>query len=454
MKALRRLVGSMTGRLFVVLFLGTAVAGLVALSIADIAFQRELSRFQLERVGDRIEAVAADLKATGADSVGSGGGGLGPPLPGGQEFARDHALERIVQSRLPDGWSVQARRGASEVCRPPGPQRREPDTGRLREEATRAQALGLPRPVCWDVQFERPSAAPVAFSVGAPPSAARGRVADPLFLLGLVVLTALLSWAVARLTARPLARLARAAEALRDDLNAPPMPETGPGEVIQAAAALNSLQARLNAALEERSQILAAITHDLQTPLTRLRLRVEKVGDGDLKARLLGDLGATQALIREGLELARNRPSDEPLEALALDTLLASIADDEADAGRPVTFTRGCGCDVQVRPTALRRCLANLIDNAVIHGGGAEISAHRVGERVVIHIDDEGPGIGADDLDRVLEPFTRLEASRSRETGGTGLGLTIAARLAAETGGRLELVRRDKGLSARVHVNA
>ncbi|MFN3536284.1 MAG: ATP-binding protein [Brevundimonas sp.] len=453
---LKRFANSMTGRLFAVLFMGTFAAGLVSLALADMAYRRQLSAFHLERVADRVEAfTSAAMLSEGRGTVEQllgGALGLSPPAPNVENLQRDVALERIIRARLPEGWSVSAFRGDIAACAPRRPPQFTPPPGHKRDVASRAQALGFSRPECWALQLQLPDTAHLAFTVGTPPSAARGRVFDPLFLLGLLATTAVLSFFVARLASRPLERLARAAEALRDDLNAVPMPMSGPNEVTKAASALNSLQARLNEALKERSQILAAITHDLQTPLTRLRLRVEKVADEELKGRLLGDLATTQDLIREGLELARNQPSDEPFEFLALDTMLAALADDEADAGRPVVFNEVCGCDVHVRPAALRRCLANLIDNAVIHGGGAMISAHRIGTQVSIHVDDNGPGIAFHDLERVMQPFVRLDASRSRDTGGTGLGLPIAARLAAESNGRLELIRRAKGLSARVHV--
>ena len=246
-----------------------------------------------------------------------------------------------------------------------------------------------------------------------------------------------------------------AAQALGESLDAPPMADAGPTEVRQAASAFNTMQTRLRRAMDDKAQVLAAVTHDLQTPLTRLRLRVEKVTDADLKDRLLGDLAATQALVKEGLELARSEPSQEPFARMALDSLLRSIADDEADAGRPVVFADGCDCDVLVRPKALRRCVANLIENAVVHGGNARISARAEGTKVFLDIEDDGPGIADADLERVLEPFVRLEDSRSRETGGSGLGLTIAGRLARDNRARLVLrSRKPRGLTATLILQA
>lgn len=454
----RRFMGSMAGRLFVILLVGTAAASLISLSLADMRHQAQLSDFHLERVADRVESVVGRLQGEGAEAQVSSGrslaGGVSLLPSNGQRGKPDAALSQRLNQRSLGPWRATAYIAPPATCdvgRPgPAPGRSE---ARKRVTATQAAQLGLERRNCWVVDLATPGGEVISIVVGARPKPVRPRIFGVWFLASLIITGTALSLVVATIASRPLRRLSRAAEALRDDLNARPTPVTGPREVAQAALALNSLQARLHAALEEKSQILAAITHDLQTPLTRLRLRVEKVNDPDLKERLLGDLASTQSLIQEGMELARNRPSEEPFVALSLDSLLTSMADDEADAGRPVAFGEGCACDVYVRPRALRRCLANLIDNAVIHGGGAEISAHAGDDKVCIEIRDNGPGIDPEDIKRVVEPFVRLETSRSRDTGGTGLGLTIAARLARETQARLELAPRpQRGLLVRLHV--
>jgi signal transduction histidine kinase len=454
----RRFMGSMAGRLFVILLVGTAAASLISLSLADMRHRAQLWDFHLERVADRVESVAGRLQGGGPDAAEASdrglAGGAALVAPDGPRGKPDPALTARLNQRSLDPWRAAAYAAPPATCDigRPGP---PPGRAGARRRVTDSQAarLGLERRNCWVVDLAAPDGTVTSMAVGAPPRPARPRIFSVWLLAGLIITGTALSLFVATIASRPLRRLSRAAEALRDDLNAPPTPVTGPREVAQAALALNSLQARLHAALEEKSQILAAVTHDLQTPLTRLRLRVEKVNDPDLKERLLGDLASTQSLIQEGMELARNRPSEEPFVALSLDSLLTSMADDEADAGRPVTFGEGCACDVYVRPRALRRCLANLIDNAVIHGGGAEISAHAGEHEVCIEIRDNGPGIDPKDIERVVEPFVRLETSRSRDTGGTGLGLTIAARLARETQARLELEpRQDRGLLVRLHV--
>lgn len=449
---LERFLGSMTGRLFVILLFGTGLAAIASLSIADMRYRADLMAFRNERTVDRVESYASVLKGldpkAAADLAGSGAAGLQASPADAVRGKPDLELNR----RLSDGrlgeikalaWSTD-----STGCRH-NENRMVRDATREKAVLTEAQALGLNPPACWIIDFVDTRGVTYSMVTGAPPPAARPRVLDPWFLSGLGVALALLSFFVARFASRPVRQMATAAQALGESLDAPPLADAGPTEVRQASQAFNTMQTRLRRAMDDKAQVLAAVTHDLQTPLTRLRLRVEKVTDAELKERLLGDLAATQALVKEGLELARSEPSQEPFARLALDSLLRSIADDETDAGRPVVFTEGCDCDVVVRPKALRRCVANLIENAVIHGGNARLSARIDGEKVFLDIEDDGPGIADADLERVLEPFVRLEDSRSRETGGSGLGLTIAGRLARDNRARLVLrSRQPRGLTA------
>ncbi|WP_287103313.1 ATP-binding protein, partial [Brevundimonas sp.] len=225
----------------------------------------------------------------------------------------------------------------------------------------------------------------------------------------------------------------------------------GTREVRQAALALNAMQTRLQALIAERARVLAAVAHDLQTPLTRLRLRVEKVADETLRAQLIADLAAMQHLVREGLDLARLETRIEPIVPVDLDALLSALCEDAAEAGQPVVFVQGCGAVRPTRPLALRRCLTNLIDNAVRHGGDAAVRAEVEGETVRLIVRDHGPGVPEDRLEALFEPFYRLDPSRSRDSGGSGLGLTIARRMAEIAGGRLTLANAaDGGMEATV----
>jgi signal transduction histidine kinase len=449
---LERFLGSMTGRLFIILLFGTGLAAVASLSIADMRYRADLLAFRNERTVDRVQSYASILRGLGvsdaAAMAGKGGVGLRPrPADAKRETPDVDLNRRLSDGRLGEIKATAWMTDSSACARHDS--RLTPDPTRERAVQTEAQALGLNPPACWIVDLVDARGAKSSMVVGAPPPAARPRVLDPWFLSGLGVALALLSFFVARVASRPVRQMATAAQALGESLDAPPMADAGPTEVRQAARAFNTMQTRLRRAMDDKAQVLAAVTHDLQTPLTRLRLRVEKVADPELKDRLLGDLAATQALVKEGLELARSEPSQEPFVRLALDSLLRSIADDETDAGRPVVFTQGCDCDVMVRPKALRRCVANLIENAVIHGGNARIFARVEGEKVYLDIEDDGPGIADADLERVLEPFVRLEDSRSRETGGSGLGLTIAGRLARDNRARLVLrSRKPHGLTA------
>ncbi len=276
----------------------------------------------------------------------------------------------------------------------------------------------------------------------------------PTFYLGLFLfLIGLLAYLVARMTARPIRQLAAAAGALGSDLDRPPLPETGPTEIRLAASAFNAMQARIRRQVQHRTHMLAAITHDLQTPLTRLRLRFEKVTDLELRTKLVDDLAVMQSMVREGLDLARSMDSPEPLQRLDLDSLIDSVCADATDAGHDVNQSGRAGVPVLAQPNALRRCLTNLIDNALKYGKRARVivtrELQRDGDRLVVRIRDAGSGLPEDQLEAVFDPFFRLETSRSRDTGGTGLGLTIARNIAENHGGTLHLRNHpDGGLEA------
>lgn len=254
-----------------------------------------------------------------------------------------------------------------------------------------------------------------------------------------------LAFLVTRMAMRPLKQLAQAARDLGGDINRAPLALRGATEITQAAAAFNAMQARIRQHILQRTQMLAAITHDLQTPLTRMRLRLEKVGDTELQQKLLGDLSATQQMVKEGLELARSMDTTESMQALDLDSLLDSVCADAADAGEDVALKGRASMALMGRPLALRRCLVNLIDNAVKYGHNASVSVERVAGSARIRIRDSGPGIAADQQAQVFEPFYRIESSRSRESGGTGLGLTIARNIAEQHGASIALANHPDG---------
>jgi signal transduction histidine kinase len=197
--------------------------------------------------------------------------------------------------------------------------------------------------------------------------------------------------------------------------------------------------------VEDRDQLVAAVSHDLRTPVTRLRLRAEYVDDGEQKRRMLGDLDEIETMTRSVLAFARNTAEPEAREMLDLVSLVDSLCIDTPGArlqlapGLPARIAY-CG-----QPVALRRCIANLVDNAVKYGKQANVSLALSAEAVRIRIEDDGPGVPPKDMEKVFRPFVRLEPSRNRETGGTGLGLTIARAVARSHGGEVVLANRPAG---------
>jgi len=256
---------------------------------------------------------------------------------------------------------------------------------------------------------------------------------------------AALAYLVTRMTVRPLKQLAQAAKDLGNDINHPPVVLSGAAEIRQASAAFNAMQARIRQHIMQRTQMLAAITHDLQTPLTRLRLRLEKVSDQELQQRLVDDLSAMQQMVKEGLDLARSMDTTETMQALDLDSLLDSVCSDATDGGQQVELRGRAAMALMGRPLAIRRCLVNLIDNAVKYGHYANVTVERMVGAARIRIRDGGPGIDQDQMARVFEPFYRIETSRSRESGGTGLGLTIARNIAEQHGANVMLSNHADG---------
>lgn len=272
-----------------------------------------------------------------------------------------------------------------------------------------------------------------------------------------IAVLALCGAAAVRLATRPLRRLADAADDLGVDLAATPLREDGPREVASAARAFNAMQARIQAHLRERAHILAAVTHDLQTPLTRMRLRSELLADGEARDKLLADIAEMQGLVAEGLHYAASaHAAEEAPQAVDLVALLDGLVCDGQDAGQRVSLDAPSAlAPVTTRPRALRRIVGNLIDNAVKFAGAAQVVVTPVDGALQIAVLDRGPGIPADQLQAALQPFVRLEASRNRTSGGTGLGLAIALRLAQALGATLELLPREgDGLEARLSLPA
>ncbi len=262
-------------------------------------------------------------------------------------------------------------------------------------------------------------------------------------LMGVIVI-AVSVWAVRRLTA-PLGMLSAAADRLGRDVASEPLAETGTIEMRHAARAFNRMQERLRRLIESRTQMLAALSHDLRTPLTLLRLRAEEVADTEERDKMLATIGEMNEMIGTTLAFARDEVRAEPRRRVDIAALLASIVDDMADAGLPVTMAPTAPLIQQCQPGALKRALTNLLDNAVKYGKCARAAIASAENVIEIIIDDDGPGIPEAELPRVFQPFYRVEDSRNRDTGGTGLGLAIAQAIVQAHGGELTLANRAGG---------
>lgn len=265
----------------------------------------------------------------------------------------------------------------------------------------------------------------------------------------LIVLLALL---VVRWLTRPLTRLGDAAQALGRNLNAPPLPLEGPREVRQAAQAFNQMQQQLQQAAQGREELLAAVSHDLRSPLTRLRLRTELLADEAARTRWRADLDDMQELVDSILDYSSATQLRGDREPIDIDALLRTVVEDAREAGHAVQLTGRVDVASHGFPRSLKRALANLLDNAGRYGGGAQVEASGDAEAIHIRIIDQGPGIPAGQRARMLQPFQRLEASRSARHGGTGLGLSIAVAVVQAHGGQLALEGGDggRGLCVRI----
>ena len=270
-------------------------------------------------------------------------------------------------------------------------------------------------------------------------------------LILLVFLLVIALYIAARSITRPLSQLASAADNIGRGVRSPKLEEKGARELRHAARAFNSMQDRLHRYLDSRTRVLAAMSHDLKTPLTRLRLQVEtQIEDPALQARFGKELDEMESMVRGALALFRGLNDEEALEPVDVDLLLQTVRDEFVEMGKDVTVEGRALGPLPGKPQALKRCVTNLVGNAVNFGARARILV-RDGAQLEISVCDDGPGIPADELEKVFEPFYRLESSRNRDTGGTGLGLSIARDVAQAHGGALVLRNRPEGgLEARL----
>ena len=268
------------------------------------------------------------------------------------------------------------------------------------------------------------------------------------FLLSLVVMTiaiVIVSAIVVYHITRPLRTFAGAAHRLGTNINAPPLHVDGPREVREAILAFNDMQERLKRLISDRRQMLAAVSHDLRTPITLLRLRAEFVENEEEREKMLVTLTDMESMVESILAFVRDDAADEDVRPVDLVALLNSICDDISDLGGKAFFTGPDRLIYPCRPTVLKRALTNVIDNAVKFGGKAQVRLEESPGSLAITVDDEGPGIPESEIDAVFNPFYRVEASRSRDTGGVGLGLSVARSIVEAHGGSIGLSNRPTG---------
>jgi signal transduction histidine kinase len=365
-----------------------------------------------------------------------------PPVPiAGGDAAVADAIKGYLVDRLSLGAARQPRVWASTAEGPPfGPWHMMMPHGPMMMRGFGGFAFR-------DLQVTIPlvDGAWLTFATGLP---AGGPAYSAQFLLSMaimaIIILAVSVWAVRRVT-KPLAALATAAERLGRDVSAPSLPEAGTIETRQAARAFNDMQMRLRNLIDSRTRLLAAISHDLRTPLTLLRLRAETVENAQERDKMLSTIAEMDAMIGATLQLARDQSADEPRRPTDLTSLLQSVVDDMRDTGFSVRLQPAEPIIYACQPAALKRAVRNLLDNAVKYGKSGTVEIRRASKAIEINIDDGGPGIPQPELTRVLEPFYRLDESRSRDTGGVGLGLAIAQSIVQAHGGTLTLSNRPNG---------
>ncbi len=434
---------SIAGRTFLVLLLGLFAVQVIALTI------HAFDRIELQRAAQAREATgrAAALWRAVAMSPPERRDAVarGFDLPEGMSATVDAAPLAPARGLLPADASGRFAQGLARMGGPPHMRPREILVGGVpRRAVTVSMQLG---DGTWLNLSVRPQ----------PPRP----WSSPGFLAALALMTAAVTalsyWAVRR-TTRPIRDLAEAAERLGRDVNAPRLPETGPAEVAQAAAAFNTMAERISRFVGDRTTMLAAIGHDLKTPITRLRLRAEFVEDEATREKMLADLDEMERMVAGTLAFARDDAAAETMTRLDLAALVRTVADEANDVAGEEVVTLGAlpAVTVEARPLALKRALANLVGNALAYAGGCVVSLAGPEEGIVrITVADDGPGIPEGEQERVFQPFHRLEPSRNRETGGTGLGLTIARTILRGHGGDVTLANRfPRGLVVSVTLPA
>ncbi|MBF7141356.1 MULTISPECIES: sensor histidine kinase [Pseudomonas] len=253
-----------------------------------------------------------------------------------------------------------------------------------------------------------------------------------------IITLVIAAWWGARYLSRPIRRFSEAAERLSENLDSPPMAETGPVEARKAAHTFNQMQQRIREQVQQRARMLGAVSHDLRTPLSRLKLRLEQLGDEKLQMQMRQDLDDMIGMLDATLTYLHEQRTSEALQLYDVQALVESLCENAQDNGLPAE-ARGHCTPLRTQPMALRSCLSNLLDNALRYGGATQVALADGPTHIIIRVIDHGPGISAEKREAVFEPFFRLEGSRNRNSGGVGLGMTIAREAAQRLNGSLAL---------------
>ncbi|MGM0516418.1 MAG: sensor histidine kinase [Pseudomonadota bacterium] len=422
-----RLPDTLPARVLLVVLVGVTVT--VAAAWAILALDRERTEARIERFHQaRMVADAADLLSGAADEqmpqLASALDRHGlrvllghPPMDG--LVPDDSRLTKALEERLPGSHPEVFTRASSR--------------GHGRQKVVRLNPIGGPSMtvILRDRSRPHPDGLPWFWLL-------------PLILVGLATLVTV------QLAIRPLGHLVEAARRFDGSTHLEPIPESGPREVREALAAFNRMQERIDTHLRERTATLAAISHDLKTPLTRLRLRAERIEDPELAAAVIRDIERMRELIDAGLDLASNGRSTKDAETVELSALLTEAVEASRELGGNIEWIGAETCPVQGRRTALRRLIDNLLDNARRYADSARLTLTCRRDEAEIELRDRGPGIDPEIIRRAFEPFFRAEPSRNPATGGTGLGLTISREIARGHGGDIRLANHDEGLAITV----
>lgn len=428
---MRRWFNTLAARTVLLMLIGVGIVHVASLYAYQHALDREMSLANEARLADRLLTIRRSVMRV---------------VPAERESVA-HELS---------GGPVEAHWSATERARSggPGAEAWKGLHGRLKEQAADLVdddiVIGANRKTGADphlalISLRLPDESWINITLFAPdarPQSTHGTwVSTSLMALGVVAISVLvIGWMTT-----PLRRFAAAARQLYHGTDRVEVAETGPQEIRDAAVAFNEMQARIRKLVAARTQTLAAVSHDLKTPLTRMRLRAEVLADRAQAEGLVADIREMERMLDQTLAHLRGDRKDEETRPLDLVALLATLADQAADRGGSALLIAPDTAVVDGRPMALKRAFGNLIDNAIKYGGGAEIKVEPNRESIIVSISDGGPGIPEDRMDEMFEPFTRLETSRSRETGGFGLGLSIAHDIVEGHGGTITLANRPEG---------